>query len=71
MMTLMQLKRDSVETGTITDAQYDWGGKRLATTSTDATITIRDLDSRGGWIIKDGGEIKAAHAVSTAPCSAL
>lgn len=65
-MTLLQLKRDTVETGIITDAQYDWSGKRLATTSTDATITIRDLDDRGGWVVKDGGEIKAAHAVSFA-----
>lgn len=63
-MTLMQLKRDSIEAGIITDAQYDWDGKRLATTSTDATITIRDLDAEGGWVIHDGSEIKAAHAVS-------
>lgn len=74
-MTLMQMKRDMSGSGMgdITDMKYNWYSNRIATTSTDATITIRELDECGGWVVKDGGEIKAAHAVSRpwTSCDAL
>lgn len=64
VFSLLYTKVEDVSVGDLTAINFNYLGDRTVTTAKDATITIRDLDERGGWTVREGGEIKAAHAVS-------
>lgn len=51
----------------ITDMQYDYYGRRLATTSADGVVRVRDVGENGEWSVQEGCELKVTHAVSC-PC---
>lgn len=48
----------------ITDMQYDYYGRRLATTSADGIVRVRDIGEDGEWSVQEGCELKVAHMVS-------
>ena len=48
----------------ITDIQYDYYGRRLATTSADGVVRVRDIGENGEWSVQEGCELKVTHAVS-------
>ncbi|CAM9124648.1 unnamed protein product [Chrysoparadoxa australica] len=45
----------------IHDLSYDYYGKRLASCSSDQTVKVWDLDAKGEWQVREGGELKNAH----------
>lgn len=52
----------------ITDMRYDYYGRRLATTSAEGVVRIRDMDENGEWCLQEGCELKATHAVRRGRC---
>lgn len=48
----------------ITCVRFDNTGRRMATSSADGVVRIRDLDDSGLWHVKEGCELKATHLVS-------
>lgn len=66
-LTLFEEPRDDY----ITDMRYDYFGRRLATTSADGVVRVRDVDENGRWCVQEGCELRVVHAVSGCgrPCS--
>ena len=55
----------------ITDMQYDYYGRRLATTSADGVVRVRDVAENGEWSVQEGCELKVTHAVSRCRCRSI
>lgn len=53
----------------ITDIKYDFYGRRTVTTWAHGLVRIRDIDESGKWVVSEGCELKATHAVSSATSS--
>lgn len=51
----------------VTGVEANWYGRRLATSTADSTLRVRDLDANGEWVMTSGGELKRAHAVCGLP----